>query len=125
MRKLLYIGVGTFFMVLGIIGIILPLLPTTPMLLLTAYFYSKGSTRFHQWFINTWLYKRYLKNYVETKSMTRKGKIKLMILVDIMLVISFISISYLIVRIVIIILIITKHLYFFTQVKTIPEAKTI
>ncbi len=125
MRKPLFITLGTFFMILGIIGIILPLLPTTPMLLLTAYFYSKGSPKFHKWFTRTWLYKKYLKNYAETRSMTIKGKIKLMILVDTMLLIPFITISYLPIRILIIILVITKHLYFFTQVKTIEDIKTV
>ena len=111
-------------MVLGIIGIVMPLLPTTPMLLLTAYFYSKGSKRFHQWFIATWLYRRYLKNFSENRAMTRGGKIRLMLLVDVMLLIPFITIDILAIRILIIVLAVTKYLYFYTQVKTIPNEKT-
>jgi len=111
-------------MVLGIIGIVMPLLPTTPMLLLTAYFYSKGSKRFHQWFIATWLYRRYLMNFSENRAMTRGGKIRLMLLVDVMLLIPFITIDILAIRILIIVLAVTKYLYFYTQVKTIPNEKT-
>lgn len=124
MRKTLYIVLGTLTMVLGIIGIVMPLLPTTPMLLLTAYFYSKGSKRFHQWFIATWLYRRYLKNFSENRAMTRGGKIRLMLLVDVMLLIPFITIDILAIRILIIVLAVTKYLYFYTQVKTIPNEKT-
>ena len=124
MRKTLYIALGTLTMVLGIIGIVMPLLPTTPMLLLTAYFYSKGSKRFHQWFIATWLYRRYLKNFSENRAMTRGGKIRLMLLVDVMLLIPFITIDILAIRILIIVLAVTKYLYFYTQVKTIPNEKT-
>ncbi len=123
MRKIVYIVLGTLAMILGIIGIVLPLLPTTPMLLLTAYFYSKGSKRFHEWFIATWLYKRYLKNYAETRAMTKKGKIKLMLLVDVMLLIPFITIPIVPIRILIVVLVITKYLYFYTQVGTIPQQK--
>ena len=124
MRKTLYIALGTLTMVLGIIGIVMPLLPTTPMLLLTAYFYSKGSKRFHQWFIATWLYRRYLKNFSENRAMTRGEKIRLMLLVDVMLLIPFITIDILAIRILIIVLAVTKYLYFYTQVKTIPNEKT-
>ncbi len=111
-------------MVLGIIGIVMPLLPTTPMLLLTAYFYSKGSKRFHRWFIATWLYRRYLKNFSENRAMTRGGKMRLMLLVDVMLLIPFITIDILTIRILIIALAVTKYLYFYTHVKTIPNEKT-
>ena len=47
--RLVMIFLGHFFLVLGLVGIPLPLLPTTPFLLLAAYFYSKGSPWFHDW----------------------------------------------------------------------------
>lgn len=42
---------GGLFLVLGIAGIILPLLPATPFLLASAYFFSKGSPEFHHWLL--------------------------------------------------------------------------
>lgn len=52
LQRLVFLILGTLFVVLGLIGIFLPLLPTTPFLLLAAYFLSRSSEKFHQWLIN-------------------------------------------------------------------------
>jgi uncharacterized membrane protein YbaN (DUF454 family) len=55
-KNYFYIFLGTFFLIIGIIGIFLPLLPTTPFLILTAFFYSRSSEKFHNWLMNhKWL----------------------------------------------------------------------
>lgn len=51
-KKYLFIVCGLFFLLLGIIGIFLPLLPTTPFLILTALCFNKSSDKFHTWLIN-------------------------------------------------------------------------
>lgn len=117
--RVLYVILGTLFLAIGILGIILPVLPTTPFLLLTTYFYAKGSKRFHQWFIATKLYKKHLESFVKDKSMTRKQKWTLMIITDIILMISFVIVSIFALKILIISLIFLKHLYFHTQVKIV------
>ncbi|MDD3068052.1 MAG: YbaN family protein [Acholeplasmataceae bacterium] len=116
--KTIYILLGHIFLCLGLIGIILPILPTTPFLLLTAYFFAKGSKRFQHWFEQTKIYQKHLEPFIRTKSMTRKQKWTLMIFVDTLLIISIIIVSNLYVRIFIILIIILKHLYFHTQIKT-------
>lgn len=50
-KKLLYLLLGHFFLVIGMIGIPTPILPTTPFLLLSAYFYSLSSEKFHRWLL--------------------------------------------------------------------------
>lgn len=73
-RALLIIA-GTFFVGLGTIGIFLPLLPTTPFLLLAAACYARSSKRFYSWLINNKWFGSYIKNYREGKGVPLKVKV--------------------------------------------------
>ncbi len=50
--RLAFLALGTLFMALGIAGIFLPVLPTTPFMLLAAACYARASTRFYNWLLN-------------------------------------------------------------------------
>jgi len=50
--RLLFIALGTLFVLLGIAGALLPVLPTTPFMLLAAACYARASTRFYNWLLN-------------------------------------------------------------------------
>ena len=63
-RYLLLIS-GTIFLFLGIIGIIIPLLPTTPFLLLSAACYARSSTKFYHWLLHNKWFGKYIKYYYE------------------------------------------------------------
>lgn len=71
------ICVGLAFLCVGIgaVGIVLPILPTTPFLLLAAILFAKGSNRVHQWFLNTKLYQKHVDKLVRTRAMTKKAKL--------------------------------------------------
>jgi len=71
----LYIVAGTISLALGIIGIFVPLLPTTPFLLLTAAAYSRGSTRLYQWLMNHKHLGPYIRNFREHKAIPLRAKI--------------------------------------------------
>jgi len=73
-RTLWFIA-GTVCVVLGAIGIVLPILPTTPFLLAAAACYYKSSERMHKWLLNNKWFGEYIRNYKEGKGLTRKTKI--------------------------------------------------
>lgn len=122
--KVVLIILGFISMGIGIVGIVVPILPTTPFLLLASFFFAKGSKRFHDWFISTKIYKKYLESFVKSKAMTLKNKFTILLPVSLMLIITFIFVNNLYARIVLIILFIGKYLYFFTQIKTITKEET-
>jgi uncharacterized protein len=72
--KYLYIFLGVFFVVLAFIGILLPVLPTTPFLLLAAFFFARSSDRFLHWLLNNRWFGAYIRNYREGKGMTARNK---------------------------------------------------
>jgi len=71
----LWIIAGSISLALGIIGIFLPLLPTTPFLLLTAACYARGSRRLHNWLLNNKLFGKYIRNYREGKGIPARSKV--------------------------------------------------
>jgi len=73
--KILLIIAGTFLIGVSIVGIFLPVLPTTPFLLLAAALYARSSKRFYNWLINNRILGRYIKNYREGKGIPLKVKI--------------------------------------------------
>ncbi len=119
--KKLYIILGTLSLGLGVLGIVLPVLPTTPFLLLTAYCYARGSQRFYDWFTATKIYKNHLESFVQSRSMTLKTKLSILLTASFMLMFPMIILDNLYLRLFIAFLYFYKYFYFFTYIKTIPE----
>ena len=71
---------GTFFVILGVLGIFLPVLPTTPFLLLAAACYFRSSDRFYHWLVNNRILGTYIRNYLEGRGMSMKNKIITLVL---------------------------------------------
>ena len=71
----LLVAVGTIFVGLGIIGIFIPILPTTPFLLLAAACYAKSSQRFYRWLLSNRWFGAYIDNYRQKRGMPLKIKI--------------------------------------------------
>jgi uncharacterized protein len=74
LRGIVFTG-GAISLVLGFIGIFLPLLPTTPFLLLSALLFSKSSVRYYNWLMNHKRLGPYLRNYHEGKGIPLRAKI--------------------------------------------------
>jgi len=111
---------GTFFLGLGILGIILPILPTTPFLLLSAACYSRGSERFYKWLIGNRWFGKYISNY-----RTGKGipvKVKIAVIIILWITISF-SVVFIVIHpilrfiLFIIAVLVTRHLLLIKNTK--------
>ena len=74
-KNLFLIIIGTISVALGTIGIFVPLLPTTPFLLLAAACYIRSSKKFHDWLLNHKWFGTYISNYIEKKGMSKNTKI--------------------------------------------------
>jgi uncharacterized membrane protein YbaN (DUF454 family) len=73
-RRLLVVA-GTLCTGLGIVGIFVPILPTTPFLLLAAACYMRSSERFYRWLTNNRVFGAYVRNYIEGRGMPLRIKV--------------------------------------------------
>lgn len=110
--KFIYIFLGILFLFIGLVGVVLPVLPTTPFILLASFFLTKGSDRINNYFKKTKLYKNYVLAFRANK-LTFKQKLKIVITADVMLLISGILINNLHVRIFLFILALIKTIVIF------------
>lgn len=72
--KFILISLGFLSFILGVIGAFLPLLPTTPFILLAAFFFSKSSDKFYQWLIDMPAFGGMIKDWNEYGVVSNKGK---------------------------------------------------
>ena len=88
-KRLLWIILGFIGLGIGAVGVVLPMLPAFPFLLLAAFCFGKSSERLHKWFIGTKLYKNNLESYVKGQGMALYTKIKVMITVTLLMAVGF------------------------------------
>jgi uncharacterized membrane protein YbaN (DUF454 family) len=74
-KRRLLLAAGTLCTGLGIIGIFVPILPTTPFLLLAAACYMRSSERFYRWLTNNRVFGAYVRNYIEGRGMPLRIKV--------------------------------------------------
>ena len=72
--RVLLIACGTLCVALGVLGIFVSLLPTTPFLLLAAICYGRSSERFYHWLLNNRWFGEYIKNYREGRGIPLREK---------------------------------------------------
>ena len=97
--RIIYLCIGFISLALAIVGVALPLLPTTPFLLLSIACFSKSSKRFEAWLYHTKLYQTYVADFRETKSIARERKKKIIISIYILMGISIYFAPLLLVKI--------------------------
>ena len=122
LKKAMYLLVALISFVLGFIGIFLPILPTTPLFLLTSFCLLKSSDRLNEKFMKTKMYEKYVKSFVEKGGMTLKAKLCLTVPVSLLLLFMFITIDSKIMKSVIVVMWLAKVIVF-TKMKTIKVEK--
>ena len=118
MKKILYIMIGCISLGLGIIGVILPILPTVPFVLLAAFCFARSSERLNGWFKNTKLYRE---NNIKS-GMTKQAKVRIMCLVTLLMSIGFIMMGLkdIVVGNIVLLIVWIFHMVYFTfGVKTV------
>jgi uncharacterized membrane protein YbaN (DUF454 family) len=116
--NVLFVTVGFLFLGLGIVGIALPILPTTPFLLLASFCFLKGSKRLHHWLMANKHFGPRIKR-ITAVGLTKREKISIYVLVLAMLTPVFIFSNSLHLRIFLAVLMAAKGI-FFLCIKTAP-----
>jgi uncharacterized protein len=78
--KILLNVIGCIAVVLAVLGVFLPLLPTTPFLLLASACFVRGSDRMHRWLRNHPVFGEYLRNFEDKRALPRRAKIVSLVL---------------------------------------------
>lgn len=99
MQRILLLSLGWLAIVLGTLGIVLPLLPTTPFVLLAAWCFARSSPRFHHWLLWKSPFGRYIRHWQQHRAMPPGAKTRAMLLIVITFSVSIYLVNLLWVRI--------------------------
>ena len=111
--------IGMISLGLGCIGIVLPILPTTPFLLLAGFCFARSSQRMHRWFVSSKLYQKHLESFVKRRAMTVKTKVYILSFASLMLAFPLFLTENLFLKIFILSLYCFKYYYFLFKIETI------
>jgi len=123
MKKMLYIGLGFLFMFLGILGVFLPLLPTTPFIILAAFFFSQSSQRSHQWLLENKLFGPILSNWENSRCIPYFAKMLSFSMIAVFGTISVFTLSFIWLKVLTLALI-SYGCYFIYNIKTCCKEKS-
>lgn len=93
-KRYLLLFIGTLSLVLGAIGILLPVMPTTPFLLLASFCYLRSSKRLYNWLVYHKIFGAYLYNYLTYQAVTKSTKVGALIFLWWGLIVSMLLVNH-------------------------------
>lgn len=126
MKKILYMILGYAGVGMGVLGVVIPVLPTVPFLLLAAYCFARSSEKLERWLRGTKLYEDNLADFAAGKGMTRKAKCRIMLIVTLLMSVGFLMMGRkgIVAGCVVLALVWICHLiYFIFAIQTIPAVE--
>ena len=119
-----FIVLGCLSLVLAVLGVVLPILPTVPFLALAAFCFAKSSDRLNNWLINTKFYQNNLADFKAGKGMTVQTKTRILVTVTWVIAVGLIAMLMkgIIVGSIVLVIVWLGHIYYLGfKVKTIKE----
>ena len=123
-KRIAFIVLGCLSLVLAVLGVVLPILPTVPFLALAAFCFAKSSDRLNNWLINTKFYQNNLADFKAGKGMTVKTKVRILVTVTLVMTVGHIAMLMkgVIVGSIVLVIVWLSHIYYFGfKVKTLEE----
>ena len=93
LKKPIFFILGLVCLITGIIGIIIPILPTTPLLLAGAWFFARSSPKFHNWLLYHPLLGQYIRDYIQKKAVKKSVRNRALVILWSGLVITMILVD--------------------------------
>jgi uncharacterized protein len=122
-KKYLLVTAGTVSLAIGILFMFIPVLPTTPFLILALFFYARSSKKLYEWLINNKLFGIYIRDYVLYGAIKKRAKISTFVILWFSSLVSFILIHGTYARILLVVICVTLSICL-ASVKTLkPEHK--
>jgi len=120
MKRIILLSLGFLFLGLGILGMFLPILPTTPFLLLASAMFLRSSEKWSNWLLNHKTFGKPIRNYMEHKAVSKKSRIFALVLLwpTILVSASMVDKIWLKIMLIVIALGVTIHLM---SLKTMPD----
>ncbi|KGX86239.1 YbaN family protein [Pontibacillus litoralis] len=118
LKKYILLTIGFGSLSAGFAGVYVPLLPTTPFVLLSLFCFSKSSDKFHTWLVSTNIYKKYVQEFQRTRSVPMRSKINIIIFLYLSVGISIYFIENMYIQLGLVAMLILQTLVFFLFVPT-------
>lgn len=119
--NVLCIGLGFLLLGIGVVGIVLPILPTTPFLLLAAVLFAKSSEKFHNWLLSTKMYQNYVGKWMKNKGMSAKEKLRVLLMITILFAIGITFAPIWHAKVFILAVLLFHYYFFIFRLKTIKD----